>query len=114
MMCSIMMMVIPCALRRKRMVRMSSTSALDNPAIASSEMSSLGRAAIARASSSFRISIWVSPAGRRRALASRPMAFRMSMASAAESARGDLVGAAYSSGMPRFSSTVMLVNGLGI
>src|SRR5262245_64986473 len=65
MMCSIMMTVMPCSLSRKRMARMSSTSALERPAMASSEMSSLGLAAIARASSSLRISICVRPAERR-------------------------------------------------
>ncbi len=108
-----MMIVMPCSFSRKRMVRMSSTSALDRPAMASSEMSSFGRAAMARASSSLRISICVSPAGRRCAFASSPMVFKISPASALPSApaRPD---PAYSSGMPRFSSTVMLVKGLGI
>ena len=92
---------------------MSSTSVLDSPAMASSEMSSFGRAAMARASSSLRISICVSPAGRRCAFASSPMVCKISPASALPSApaRPD---PAYSSGMPRFSSTVMLVKGLGI
>ena len=59
---------------------MSSTSACESPAIASSEMSSLGRAAIARASSSLRISICVSPAGRRCALEASPIVVRISIA----------------------------------
>src|SRR5262245_39778382 len=112
MMCSIMMMVMPCSLNRKRMARMSSTSVVDSPAMASSEMRSFGRAARARASSSLRISICVSPAGRWCAFASSPMARRISPASAAAPAERPC--AAYSSGMWRFSSTVMLVNGLGI
>src|SRR6185503_7775371 len=113
MMCSIMMIVMPCAFSRKRMVRMSSTSVLDSPAMASSEMSSFGRAAMARASSSLRISICVSPAGRRCAFASSPMVFKISPASVLPSAPAR-PAPAYSSGMPRFSSTVMLVKGLGI
>ena len=59
---------------------MSSTSPLESPAMASSEISSLGRAAMARASSSLRISICVSPAGRRCALAASPIVVRISMA----------------------------------
>ena len=51
---------------------MSSTSECDSPAIASSAMRSLGSAAMARASSSLRISIWVRSRGRRSAFASRP------------------------------------------
>jgi hypothetical protein len=62
---------------------------------------------------SLRISICVSPAGRRCAFASSPMVRKISPA------LGATLGArasrpAYSSGMPRFSSTVMLVKGLGI
>ena len=93
---------------------MSSTSALESPAMASSEMSSFGRAAIARASSSFRISICVSPAGRRCAFASSPIICKMSRAVAGPGEPADRVRAAYSIGMPRFSRTVMLVNGFGI
>ena len=96
------------------MARMSSTSALESPAMASSEISSFGRAAIARASSSLRISICVSPAGRRCGLRVEPDAaqdLRRRRRCPRAPARP---AAAYSSGMPRFSSTVMLVKGLGI
>ena len=114
MMCSIMMMVMPCAFSRKRMARMSSTSVLESPAMASSEISSFGRAAMARASSSLRISICVSPAGRRCAFASRPMVVEDLRRRRRCPRRRARPAAAYSSGMPRFSSTVMLVKGLGI
>ena len=50
----------------------SSTSACDSPAIASSAISSLGSAAMARASSSLRISICVRSRGSRSALAGQP------------------------------------------
>ena len=59
MMCSIMITATPRPLRREQDVRMSSTSALESPAIASSATSSAGLAASARASSSFRRSTWV-------------------------------------------------------
>ena len=66
---------------------MSSTSVLDSPAMASSEMSSFGRAAMARASSSLRISIWVSPAGPQVRLGVEPDVLRISTASALPVAR---------------------------
>src|SRR5262245_1144935 len=113
MMCSIMMMVMPWALRRKRISRMSSTSVLDSPAIASSEIRSLGCAAIARASSSLRISIWVSAPGRRWVFASRPMLRRMSSALALPGAPAR-AAPAYSSEMPSLSRSVMLVTGFGL
>ena len=114
MMCSIMMIVMPCAFSRKRMVRMSSTSALDSPAIASSEIEQLrprghgaGQLELAhldlREPGRPQVRLRVepdrfagSPSPRRRASApARP------------------ARAAYSSGMPRFSSTVMLRERLG-
>ena len=93
---------------------MASTSAWESPAMASSEIKSRGFAAMARASSSFRMSIPVRSAGRACALASSPMSRRISMASEATADLGTCPWAAYSSGMQRFSSTVMLVNGRGI
>src|SRR5712691_9581971 len=47
--CSIMMTATPCSFSPKRSARMSSTSEAESPAMASSEMRSLGFAAIARA-----------------------------------------------------------------
>ena len=70
MMCSIMMMVTPRSLRRISSATMSSTSECDRPAIDSSAISSFGSAAMARASSSLRISTCVRSRGIFRALAS--------------------------------------------
>ena len=56
MMCSIMMIVIPVSFSLKRMSSTSLTSLDDSPAIASSEISRRGFAAMARASSSLRSS----------------------------------------------------------
>src|SRR5262249_50449441 len=112
MMCSIMMMVIPRRLSSKRMARMSSTSALESPAIASSETRSRGRAAIARASSSLRISICVSAADGAWAFAARPIISRMPIASSTTPSRWPRPE--YSTGIMRFCSTVMLTKGFGI
>ena len=72
MMCSIMITVTPCSFSRISSAMISSTSAWLSPAIASSEIRSLGSAAMARASSSLRISICVRSRGIWRALAASP------------------------------------------
>ena len=78
MMCSMRMMVTPWLLRRSSKFRISSTSEWVKPAIDSSAIRSFGSAAMARASSSLRISTWVSSRGSRRALPSRPTSRRRS------------------------------------
>ena len=79
MMCSIRMMVTPCSLRRNSSARISSTSECERPAIASSAINSFGSAAMARASSSLRISTWVRSRGKCRALSSSPTSRSRSM-----------------------------------
>ena len=73
MMCSIRMTVTPSLVQAHAAdARMSSTSEWVRPAIDSSAIRSFGSAAMARASSSLRISTWVRSRGSRRALPSRP------------------------------------------
>ena len=114
MMCSIMMTATPRAFSASRISRISSTSELESPAIASSETSSFGLAASARASSSLRMSTCVRPPESASARSLRPISSSTSMASASILRRSVRPRAAYSSGTRRFSSTVMLRKGFGI
>ena len=83
--------------------------------MASSEISSCGRAAIARASSSLRSSTCESWFDRVSALSARPMPRRISIASLRVSAVcSEPRCTTYSSGTTRFSSTDMLAKGRGI
>src|SRR5690606_16193567 len=114
MMCSIMITATPRSLSRKRMARMSSTSAVDSPAMASSATSRAGAAASARASSSLRRSTWVRSAELSCARPAKPTSSRIATASASASPAPSRSGRAYCSGISRFSSTDMLRNGRGI
>src|SRR5262245_5683614 len=111
-MCSIMMTATPRLFSLKRMSRISSTSELDSPAIASSEISSRGLAASARASSSLRRSTWVSRPELALARPRKPTRSRMSRAAASGSPPPR--AAAYSMGIIRFCRIVMVRNGRGI
>ena len=98
-----------------RLIRRSSTSATsdeESPAMASSEIKSFGRTAIARASSILRSSTWLSVSLGASAFAANPMRLRIDIAT---SSSGRLEPTeAKSSPTMRFSSTVMLLNGRGI
>ena len=89
---------------------------MESPAIASSDISSFGRVAIARASSILRSSTWLSVVADASALDARPMPARIDIAvsrrCAAETSGS--VATAKSSATIRFSTTVMLLNGRGI
>ena len=117
-MCSIRITATPRAFMSSRMARTSSTSDGESPASASSATSSLGCEAIARASSSLRMSTWVSSRESRPAFASSPTCRRMDSASSVSRPRlrckSGCARAAYRSGMRRLSSTLMLANGRGI
>ena len=94
MMCSIMMMVMSSSPRLIRRSSTSSTSEPESPAIASSEIRSFGRAAIARASSILRSSTWLSVSVGASALEASPIRVRIDIASSSsgwlESDRGEV------------------------
>src|SRR4029450_4051896 len=98
MMCPTLIPVVPAGLSRNRISSRSSTSELVSPAMASSEISSEGLAAMARASSSLRISIWVSREEMTAALVSSPTSARISRASLVGSPAGGRSGGPYSGG----------------
>src|SRR5882757_6011910 len=89
---------------------------LERPAMASSEISSFGCVAIARASSILRNSTWLSPKVDRSALDARPVCVRIDITVSRRCAAGMKAPAtlAKSSATIRFSATVMLLNGRGI
>ena len=92
----------------------SSTSDEERPAIASSEISSFGCVAIARASSILRNSTWLSFVADTFAFEARPIRVRMAIIVSRRCASEASSSAAKSSATMRFSATVMLLNGRGI
>ena len=81
MMCSIKITATPRDFISSKMASTSSTSEGERPASASSATRSFGCEAIARASSSLRMSTWVNSRETRSAFASRPTCFRIAIAS---------------------------------